>query len=104
MLGKDTQMIKDEMDVVAEIEKGIKILVNARVEVVSPDRLSPDGEISFEEIVKFYKGDLPQGTDRFFGVRFKNAVSRPHDGILVQGQSVKIQNGTEFDVYPTVDS
>ena len=25
MLGKDTQMIKDEMDVVAEIEKGIKI-------------------------------------------------------------------------------
>lgn len=104
MLGKDIQMVKDEMDVVAEIEKGIKILVNARVEVVSPDKLSPDGGISFEEIVRFYKGDLPQGADRLFGVRFKNAASRPREGILIQGQSVKIQDGTEFDVYPTVDS
>ena len=97
-------MVKDEMDVVVEIEKSIKILVNTRVEVVSPDRLSPDGEISFEEVVKFYKGDLPQGADRFFGVRFKNAVARRTDWVLLQVMSVKIQEGTEFDVYPTVDS
>jgi Multiubiquitin len=76
-------------------EKEFKIFVNTREKEVKTDTLS------FDDVVKLAFGSIPTGDGAMATVIFHDADQKPADGSLVQGQSVKIKNGTSFDVTPT---
>ena len=76
----------------------ITIIVNARKRVIPSSELSPDGEISFDQVVKLAFDPPPSGPDIVFTVSFRNGAGRPPEGSLVAGKSVKVQDGTVFNV------
>lgn len=76
----------------------ITIVVNARKKVLSSKDLTPTGEISFKEVVGLAYDAPPSGPYIEFTVSYRNGAGRPPDGRLAAGQSVKIQNGTVFNV------
>ena len=76
----------------------ITIIVNGREKVVSSSELSPDGELSFDQVVRLAFDPPPSGPGIVFTVSYRNGAGRPPDGRLVAGKSVKIQDGTVFNV------
>ncbi|MYC34111.1 MAG: hypothetical protein F4X64_13170 [Chloroflexi bacterium] len=82
----------------------ITIVVNARQKVVPVEELTPDGEISFGQVLALASdtpGWLRPGTNIVYTVSFRNAAGRPPDGVLLEGQDVKIQDGTIFNATAT---
>ena len=79
----------------------ITIIVNGREKVVSKDTLSSNDEISFEDILKLAFDPIPTNPDIIFHVLYSNSPGRPPKGRLTQGGSVKVQNGTIFNVSKT---
>lgn len=73
----------------------IRIIVNGREKTVH------DHELTFEEIVALAFDDPPSGPQVLITVAYRNAAGSPHDGSLVAGQTVKVKNGTIFDVTAT---
>lgn len=74
--------------------KEVTIYINGTPKVVRKDRLT------FEEIVALAFDNLPNGD----GVQFTVQYSRGHSnakGSLVEGQSVQVKEGMEFDVTST---
>jgi hypothetical protein len=70
--------------------------------VVNGDRRVVHGEcLTFEEIVKIAYPVPPPGTDVQFTVQYTRGPETKPAGTLIEGQSVKIQDGMEFDVTPT---
>ncbi len=76
----------------------IAIIVNGRERTVTSSELSPDGELSFETVVRLAFDPPPSGPDIVFTMSYRNGAGRPPDGRLVAGQSVKVQDGTVFNV------
>ena len=76
----------------------VTIVVNGRKKVVPSKDLSSDGEISFKRVVSLAFDPPPSGPDIVFTASYRNGAGRPPDGRLVAGQSVKIQDGTVFNV------
>ena len=76
----------------------VTIVVNGRQRILSSNTLSSDGEISFEEIVKLAFDPPPSGPGIVFTMSYRNGAGRPPDGRLVAGQSVKVKDGTVFNV------
>ena len=76
----------------------VTIVVNAREKVVASEELSPDGELSFDQVVGLAYDPVPSGQYIEFTMSYRNSLGRPPDGRLFVGQSVKIQNGTVFNV------
>lgn len=78
----------------------IDIVINLVDKVVRRDDLSPDGEISFEQVVGLAceEGGLPSGPNIEYEVYYDDANGRPPDGRLYPGQLVKIQDGSSFNV------
>lgn len=77
----------------------ITIVVNARQKVVSVKELTPDGEINFDQVLELASdtsGWLKPGPNIEYTVSYRNAIGRPPDGDLLEGQNVKIQDGTIF--------
>ncbi len=72
-----------------------KIVVNGRERTVETDRLS------FEEVLQFAFDPVPSGPNTVFTMTYRHAAQRPDEGTLIAGQSVKIQNGTVFNVTAT---
>ena len=91
-------MVEQEKDGVVEVEKGFRIIVDGTPRVVSLDELTPGDEISYEQVVKLSSKTIPTGPYIDVEVDYTNAVARPPDGSLKAGESVKIQDGTVFDV------
>ena len=85
---------------VTENKEQFDIVINMKDKVVHAGDLSGDGEISFEQVVKlaYEEGGLPSGKDIEFEVYYENARGRPPSGRLYEGKSVKIQDGTSFNV------
>jgi hypothetical protein len=75
-------------------EVAIKIIINGREKVVHKDVLS------FAEVVRL-AFDSPPGENAMFTVTYRNADQRPDHGELVAGQTVKVKNGTIFNVHAT---
>jgi hypothetical protein len=81
-----------------EKDKTFHIVVNARPKDVNQDVLT------FDDITKI-AFPTPDGiTNPIFTVSFKNADQKPSSGTLVAGESVKIKNGTIFNVTRTGQS
>ncbi len=81
-----------------ETERAFNIIVNTRPKEVSQEVLT------FDDVVRLAYPTLDQGNNPIFTVSFKNADQRPPEGTLVAGESVKIKNGTIFNVKRTCQS
>ena len=82
----------------------ITIVLNARQKVVPVDELTPDGEINFDQVIALASdtpGWLSPGTNIVYTVSYRNGAGRPPDGDLLEGQAVKIQDGTIFNATAT---
>ena len=71
-----------------------KIIVNGR------DKIVDHKKVSFEEVVRL-AFDNPSHDTTMYTVSYRNADQRPPNGTLVAGQTVKVQNGTVFNVTAT---
>jgi hypothetical protein len=60
--------------------------------------------LTFDEITKLAYPNPDGITNPIFTVSFKNADQKPSAGTLVEGESVKIENGTIFNVKRTGQS
>lgn len=81
-----------------ENKDNVTIIVNGRERVVSSSTLSSDSELSFDEVVRLAFDPTPSGPDIMFTVSYRNGAGRPPEGRLVAGQSVKVKDGTVFNV------
>ena len=86
-------MAEEERIVTLADKDKVAIIVNGRERVV----VSPDGEVSFDEVVRLAFDPPPSGPNIVFTVSYRNGAGRPPDGRLVEGQRVKIQDGTVFN-------
>ena len=98
----------EENRALQEIEEAAKELERAEHRndihwiVVNGDRREVPGDrITFEEIIKIAYPVPPPGTDVQFTVQFTRGPESKPAGTLIEGQSVKIRDGMEFDVTPT---
>ena len=82
----------------AEDKDTVTIVVNGREKVIPSSELSSDGELSFEQVVRLAFDPPPSGPDIVFTVSYRNGTGRPPDGRLVAGKSVKVGDGTIFNV------
>lgn len=76
----------------------VAIVVNGREKEVPVAELSHNGEITFEQVIALAYDPVPSGPGIVFTMSFWNGAGRPHEGRLVAGQSVKIEDGTAFNV------
>jgi hypothetical protein len=81
----------------ADTKKGghsgeFNIVVNGKAKKVEHQLLT------FDEVVKLAYPTPPAPGDIVYLVTFHNSDQVPKDGALVAGQSVKVRNGTQFDV------
>ena len=81
-----------------ECKNTVTIVVNGREKVIPSSELSSDGELSFEQVVRLAFDPPPSGPDIVFTVSYRNGAGRPPDGRLVAGKSVKVGDGTIFNV------
>ena len=75
-----------------ECKDTVTIVVNGREKVI------PSSELSFEQVVRLAFDPPPSGPDIVFTVSYRNGAGRPPDGRLVAGKSVKVGDGTIFNV------
>ena len=75
-------------------ENDFKIFVNSRKKDVHHDVLT------YDEVVKLAFENPQTGPDAIYSIVYRDAVN-PTSGILAPGGTVKIKNGTRFDVTPT---
>lgn len=75
-------------------DKQVTIYINGTPKVVQKERLT------FEEIVALSFDNPPTGDGVQFTVQYSRGQSNSK-GSLVEGQSVQVKEGMEFDVTPT---
>ena len=79
----------------------VKIIVNAQERIVPFNQLSVTGELSFEKLITLAFDSQPSEQDLMFTVTYRNGAGRPTSGTLLEGESVKVQNDTIFNVTAT---
>lgn len=74
----------------------IEVIVNGRPKEVAA------GELTFPEVVALAFEEPPHGNDTIFSVTYRKGGNehRP-EGILVEGDTVKVKKGTTFNVSAT---
>lgn len=79
-----------------ERDRSITIVVNGRAKQWKKK------EITFEELVQLAFEHPPHGNDTIFSVTYRKGgnPNRP-DGVMVEGDSVKVKDGTIFNVSAT---
>lgn len=75
--------------------KMVTIIINGTAKSVEKERMS------FEEIVALAYETPPTGDGVQFTIQYTKGHSDKPKGTLVEGQSVKVKEGMEFDVTPT---
>ena len=71
----------------------ITIIINARPHQVSK------GEISFDQVVTL--SGLPRDPNTIFTITYSRGDDHKPKGQLVEGESVKVKDGMNFNVTPT---
>jgi hypothetical protein len=79
----------------AEHDKDVWVIVNGRRKEVHKHHLT------FEEVVALAFSEPPQGDGVQFTVQYTRGPEKKPSGTLVEGQSVKVKDGMEFDVTTT---
>lgn len=74
----------------------VTIIVNGRQKTVPKN-----GDLSFAEVIALAFEKPPTGDGVQFTVQFTRGHGNKPAGSLVEGQSVKVKEGMEFDVTPT---
>ena len=74
----------------------VTIIVNGR-----PKTVPKNEELSFNQVVAFAFPNPPTGDGVQFTVQYTRGHGHKPAGTLVEGQSVKVKDGMEFDVTPT---
>ena len=82
-------MIKDEKEVIVDVDKGIRIIVDATPKVIPLDELSPDREITYEQVVSLSSKSVPSGPNIDVEVEYSNAIARPTRRIFGQRRERK---------------
>lgn len=77
-------------------KKTVTIIVNGK-----PKKVEKNSQLSFWEIVKLAFADPQTGDGIQYTVQYTRGPSQKPTGAVVDGQSVKIKEGMEFDVTPT---
>jgi hypothetical protein len=72
------------------------IIVNGRQKTVPKHE-----EITFDQVVALAFPNPPSGDGVQFTVQYTRGPAHKPSGTLVEGQSVKVRAGMEFDVTPT---
>ena len=75
--------------------KGFEVIVNARQKLVHQK------ELTFTEVIALAFQPVPTGPNWLFTVAYRKGAGKKHEGTLSQGESVKIKNGTIFNVTAT---
>lgn len=77
-------------------ERSVTIVVNGRAKQWKKK------EITFEEVVALAFEDPPHGADTIFSVTYRKGGNehRP-EGVMVEGDSIKVKDGTIFNVSAT---
>jgi len=75
--------------------KMVTIIINGTAKSVEKERFS------FDEIVALAYETPPTGDGVQFTIQYTKGHSDKPKGTLVEGQSVKVKEGMEFDVTPT---
>ena len=73
----------------------VTIIVNGRPKLVEKD------EITFDEITALAYPTKPYGENTLFSVTYRKGHGNKPDGILVEGEKVKVKEGMIFDVTAT---
>jgi hypothetical protein len=76
-------------------DKQFDVVVNGRPKTV------PSDDLTFNEVVELAFDPVPTGPYIMFAVTYRNGGGRPPEGSLVQGESVKVKEGTVFNVTAT---
>lgn len=76
--------------------KTVTIIVNGRAKTVPKDQA-----ITFDQIVLLAFPNPPTGDGVQFTVQYTRGHGHKPAGTLVEGQSIKVKDGMEFDVTPT---
>lgn len=80
----------------AEDAKTVTIIVNGRAKTVPKNE-----EITFDQVVALAFPNPPTGDGVQFTVQYTRGHGHKPAGTLVEGQSIKVKDGMEFDVTPT---
>lgn len=76
-------------------DKQVTIYINGTPKVVRKERAT------FEDIVALAFNNPPTGENVQFTIQYTRGHSSNSKGSLVEGQSVQLKEGMEFDVTPT---
>jgi hypothetical protein len=79
-----------------EESKTVTIIVNGRQKTVPKNE-----ELSFDAIIALAFDNPPTGEGVQFTVQYTRGQGNKPAGTLLEGQSVKVKDGMEFDVTPT---
>ena len=77
-------------------DKTVTIYVNGR-----PKEWPKNADISFEQVIALGFDNPPSGDGVQFTVQYTRGQGNKPAGSLLEGQSVKVKDGMEFDVTPT---
>lgn len=75
--------------------KEVTVLFNGRAKTIAKERLS------FEEVIAYSFDALPGGDGLQFTVQYTRGHNDKPNGTLLEGESVMVKQGMEFDVTPT---
>ena len=85
--------LRDEAREIEEHEEELTIYVNGTAYPVEK------GKISYEGLLKLIDAP-PLPEDKRYSVQYSNGPKDKPTGTLIEGQSVELKNGMEFDVTP----
>jgi len=74
----------------------VTIVVNGR-----PKTVPKNDDLTFEEVVALAFPNPPTGDGIQYTVQYTRGQGNKPSGTLVEGQSLKVKDGMEFDVTPT---
>ncbi|MBN9498990.1 MAG: multiubiquitin domain-containing protein [Alphaproteobacteria bacterium] len=77
-------------------KKTVTIIVNGRAKVVPKN-----DEITFDQLVALAFPNPPSGDGVQFTIQYTRGNGNKPAGVLLEGQSVKVKEGMEFDVTST---
>lgn len=86
---------RDDKDQGISLDKGFSVIVNGRKKIVDQEGLT------FDEVVTLAFDNPPTGEFICFTITYRHAGGRKPEGTLIEGKSVKIKDGTIFNVTAT---